>query len=211
MLHWRHPRAVKPPLRRTPDTLTFASMIQPQSLAGRLLLAMPGMPDPRFEAAVVALCIHDKDGALGVGIGDVLDGVTLYNLLDDLDIPRGLAPDVEVHHGGPVEPQRGFVLHSPDWQAEGTLAVGDHWALTGSRDVLVAISEGRGPRHYLIALGYAGWGEGQLDAEMRHHGWHAAQGRPEILFDTPTDARWAQAWRAEGIDPAHLTHETGRA
>jgi putative transcriptional regulator len=186
-------------------------MIQPQSLTGRLLLALPGMPDPRFEGAVIALCIHDYDGALGVGIGDVLDGVTLFNLLDDLDIPRGVAPDIEIHYGGPVEPQRGFVLHSPEWEGEGTLVISEHWALTGSRDVLVAIAEGRGPRTFLIALGYAGWGEGQLDGEMRGHGWYAAEGRPDILFETPTDARWVQAWRAEGIDPSHLTHETGRA
>jgi hypothetical protein len=106
---------------------------------------MPGMPDPRFEEAVLALCMHDKDGALGIGVGQVLEGVTLHNLLDDLNIPTGHAPDCEVHHGGPVEPQRGFVLHSPDWEGEGTLLVCEQWSLTGSRDILVAIAEGRGP------------------------------------------------------------------
>lgn len=181
------------------------------SLAGRLLLALPGMPDPRFEAAVVALCIHDTEGALGIGIGDVLDKVTLFSLLDDLKIPRGQAPDCEVHHGGPVEPQRGFVLHTPDWHGDGTLPVSEEWSLTGSRDVLTAIAEGRGPSRFIIALGYAGWGSLQLDGEMHRHGWHAAEGRAEILFDTPVDARWAATWRAEGIDPSHLTHISGRA
>ena len=186
-------------------------MTEAQSLAGRLLLAMPGMPDPRFDAAVLALCIHDEEGALGIGIGDVLDNVTLHDLLDDLEIPRGVAPDCDVHHGGPVEPQRGFVLHSTDWAGDGTLAVGRHWSLTGSRDVLLAISQGRGPRQWLVALGYAGWGAGQLDLEMHGHGWHAADGRATILFDTPTEARWAQTWRAEGIDPTQLALSGGRA
>jgi putative transcriptional regulator len=181
------------------------------SLAGRLLLALPGMPDERFEDAVIALCIHDHEGALGIGIGDVLDKVTLHALLDDLGIARGHAPDVEVHHGGPVEPQRGFVLHTADWQGEGTLKVGELWCLTGSRDILVAIAQGTGPAQFLVALGYAGWGAGQLDEELHRHGWHAAQGRPEILFDTAVDARWRQSWRAEGIDPSHLADVTGRA
>ncbi|HWU02007.1 MAG TPA: YqgE/AlgH family protein [Novosphingobium sp.] len=186
-------------------------MTDAQFLTGRLLLAMPGMPDPRFEGAVLALCVHDTQGALGVGVGDVLDGVTLYALLDDLGIPRGQAPDCEVHYGGPVEPQRGFVLHSPEWHGDGSLAVSDHWALTGSRDVLLAIAEGRGPKHWLVALGYAGWGPGQLDGEMRQHGWYAAEGRGNILFDTPCESRWAATWHAEGIDPSHLTASTGHA
>ena len=120
----------------TPNAKPF-----PNSLAGRLLLAMPGMPDPRFQHSVLAMCVHDADGALGIGIGEEL-GLTLHALLDDLDIPRGVAPDVPVLSGGPVERHRGFVLHSPDWpradsaNREGTLAVGPHWSLTGSRDVL---------------------------------------------------------------------------
>jgi putative transcriptional regulator len=186
-------------------------MTNPLSLAGRLLLALPGMPDARFEEAVIALCIHDHEGALGIGIGDVLDKVTLHVLLDDLGIEKGASPDVDVHHGGPVEPQRGFVLHSPDWHGEGTLTVGDLWCLTGSRDILEAIAAGTGPTRFLVALGYAGWGAGQLDEELHRHGWHAAQGRPAILFDTPVETRWRQSWRAEGIDPSHLADVTGRA
>ena len=195
----------------TPNAKPF-----PNSLAGRLLLAMPGMPDPRFQHSVLAMCVHDADGALGIGIGEEL-GLTLHALLDDLDIPRGVAPDVPVLSGGPVERHRGFVLHSPDWpradstNREGTLAVGPHWSLTGSRDVLRAIAEGTGPAHWLVALGYAGWGAGQLDGEMREHGWYAAEGRAGVLFDTHTQARWAATWRAEGIDPALLAKTTGHA
>ena len=180
------------------------------SLAGRLLLAMPGMPDPRFEHSVLALCVHDAGGALGIGIGEEL-GLTLHALLDDLEILRGVAPDTPVLLGGPVEPNRGFVLHSPEWDGEGTLRVGPHWSLTGSRDVLRAIAEGTGPARWLVALGYAGWGAGQLDGEMREHGWYAAEGRAGVLFDTHTQARWAATWRAEGIDPALLANTTGHA
>ncbi|HZV11099.1 MAG TPA: YqgE/AlgH family protein, partial [Novosphingobium sp.] len=128
-------------------------MTEASYLSGRLLLALPGMPDPRFEEAVIALCVHDAQGALGVGVGALLDGITLHNLLEDLEIDTGIAPDVDVHYGGPVEPHRGFVLHSPEWQGDGTLVVGPHWALSTSRDVLVAIAEGRGPRQWLVALG----------------------------------------------------------
>ena len=180
-------------------------------LPGRLLLAMPGMPDPRFDGATIALCVHDAGGALGIGIDTLLDGITLHPLLEDLGIEPGVAPDCGVLMGGPVESERGFVLHSADWTAEGSLPVSDQWALSASREVLVAITEGRGPAQWLVALGYAGWGPGQLDGEMHHHGWHAAEGRPAILFDTPAEARWSAAWKAEGIDPALLANFSGRA
>jgi len=186
-----------------------------QSLAGRLLLALPGMPDPRFARSVNAICVHDANGALGIGVGAELAQVTLHRLLDDLSIGRGSAPDAPVLHGGPVEPQRGFVLHSADWVGQGTLLVGPQddplWALTASREVLVAISEARGPARWLVALGYAGWAPGQLDEEMQRHGWHAAAGRAEVLFETPAGARWAASWRAEGVDPSLLAGVTGRA
>jgi putative transcriptional regulator len=168
-------------------------MSEAEYLAGRLLLAMPGMGDPRFERSVNVLCVHDEHGALGVGIGP------------------GDAPDREVHHGGPVEPGRGFVLHSTDWGGVGTLEVAPLCALSASLDVLRAIAEGRGPSRWLMALGYAGWGPGQLDGEMRHHGWYAAEGREEIVFDTPVEKRWTASWKAEGIDPALLANVTGSA
>lgn len=185
------------------------------SLSGRLLLAMPGMPDPRFDRSVIAICVHDSEGALGISLDTELDGLTLHALLEDLEIEPGSAPDCPVLHGGPVEPGRGFVLHSPEWRGDGTLLVGPvetpHWGLTGSRDVLRAIAEGQGPAQWLVALGYAGWGAAQLDGEMRHHGWYAAQGHGRLVFDTVPEGRWAAAWRAEGIDPALLAPTTGTA
>lgn len=186
-------------------------MTVPAYLAGRLLLAMPGMGDPRFERAVIALCVHDEQGALGIGLGTLRAGLGLHELLEDLDIDPGEAPDCPVHDGGPVEQQRGFVLHSPDWQGPGTLLCPPLGALSASLEVLHAIAAGTGPRHWLVALGYAGWGEGQLDGEMRRHGWYAAEGRSEIVFGVPAAERWKAAWKAEGIDPALLASETGRA
>ena len=188
---------------------------RPTFLSGKLLLAMPGMADPRFERAVIAMCVHDENGAIGIGVGHKRAGISFRGLLKQLDIEPDQAPDCAVHHGGPVEPGRGFVLHSTDWGGQDTLHVagpkGEIFAMTGTIDILKAIAEGRGPAKWIAALGYAGWGEGQLDEEMTRHGWLAAQGDPALLFDTPTDERWAAAFKAEGIDPRLLASETGAA
>jgi putative transcriptional regulator len=186
-------------------------MEEPRFLTGKLLLAMPGMSDPRFERAVVAMCVHDEQGAVGIGIGHKRADIGFRGLLRQLDIDPGHAPDAPVHHGGPVEPGRGFVLHSADWGGQDTLQVSDLCAMTGTIDVLRAIAEGKGPSRWLAALGYAGWGEGQLDEEMTRHGWFAARGTADLLFDTPTDERWDAAFRREGIDPRLLVGETGAA
>lgn len=186
-------------------------MTQAQFLSGRLLLAMPGMFDPRFDHAVIAMCVHDENGALGIGLGQERQGLSFRALLEDVDIDPGVAPDVPVLNGGPVEPQRGFVLHSKDWGGEGSIDINPFGVLSGTLDVLRAIAEGRGPSKWVFALGYAGWGAGQLEEEMKHHGWFAAAGRPEILFDTGAADRWTGTWKAEGIDPALLAPETGHA
>ena len=186
-------------------------MEDPRFLSGKLLLAMPGMSDPRFERAVIVVCVHDENGAIGVGIGHKRAGISVRGLLRQLDIEPGEAPDVAVHHGGPIEPGRGFILHSTDWSGLDTLQVSDLCAMTGTIDVLRAIAEGTGPRQWVASLGYAGWGEGQLDEEMTRHGWFAARGDAKILFDTPADERWNAAFRKEGVDPRLLVGETGEA
>jgi putative transcriptional regulator len=192
-----------------------AAMSEPPFLAGQLLLAMPGMADPRFDRSVIAICVHDENGAVGIGIGHKRAGLRFRDLLKQLDLDAGEAPDCAIHHGGPVEPGRGFVLHSTDWGGEDTLQVnapgGKEWAMTGTVDILRAIAEGRGPAHWSVALGYAGWGPGQLEEEMTRHGWFAAPGDPKLLFETPTDERWATAFRSAGIDPRLLSSETGVA
>jgi putative transcriptional regulator len=186
-------------------------MESPRFLSGKLLLAMPGIGDPRFEHAVIALCVHDENGAVGIGIGHQRAGIGVRGLLEQLGVDPGETPDAPVLHGGPVEPGRGFVIHSNDWGGQDTIAVTGLGALTGTIDVLKAIAEGRGPSRYLIALGYAGWGEGQLDEEMTRPGWFAADGRQEILFDTPTAERWEASFKAEGIDPRLLDSAAGAA
>jgi putative transcriptional regulator len=190
-------------------------MPAPAFLSGKLLLAMPGMADPRFERAVIVMCAHDENGAVGVGIGHKRAGISFRGLLRQLEIEPGDAPDCAVLHGGPVEPGRGFVLHSTDWGGQDSLQVngetGPLFAMTGTIDVLRAIAEGKGPTRWIAALGYAGWGEGQLDEEMTRHGWFVAQANAGILFDVPADERWAAAFKAEGIDPRLLASETGEA
>jgi len=118
-------------------------MTAPPFLTGQFLLAMPGMGDPRFARAVIAMCAHDENGALGIGVGQHVAGLTLHGLLEQLEIPAQAAPDVPIHFGGPVEPQRGFVLHGLDWGGEDSIQVADRWALTSTLDVLRAITEGR--------------------------------------------------------------------
>ncbi|WP_420139216.1 YqgE/AlgH family protein [Sphingomonas sp.] len=181
------------------------------SLAGELLLALPGIGDPRFAQAVIAMCLHQPDGAMGVGIGQLVPGLKLHALLRQLEIDPGAAPDAPIHLGGPVDPQRGFVLHSPDWRGEDTLTISPTLSLTTTLDVLRAIAGGEGPDRWLIALGYAGWGEEQLDEEMQRHGWQTVAANDELLFETPVKERWPRAFAAAGIDVRLLAPTSGHA
>jgi putative transcriptional regulator len=180
-------------------------------LVGQFLLAMPGIGDPRFERSVIAMCGHDEDGALGIGVGTVVDGLRFHDLLKQLDIEPGDAPNAPVHLGGPCETRRGFVLHSTDWSGGDTVDVAGRWALSGTLDVLKAIAEGKGPRQWLVALGYAGWGEGQLDGELSRHGWFNVPGDTALLFDLPASERWEAGFAGAGIDPRLLASATGTA
>jgi putative transcriptional regulator len=181
------------------------------SLAGQLLLAMPGIGDPRFAQAAIAMWVHTEDGAMGVGIGRTVPRLGLHALLKQLDIAPGVAPDAAICLGGPVEPQRGFVLHTPDWTGEDTLAIGDALALTTTLDILRAIAAGEGPDRWLIALGYAGWGEGQLDRELGQHGWFHVGITDELLFETPVADRWPRAFASAGVDVRLLAPTAGHA
>lgn len=180
-------------------------------LTGQFLFAFPGIGDPRFERAVVAMCAHDEDGALGIGIGQTIEGLTLHGLLTQLDIEIDQVDDCPVHLGGPVEPRRGFVLHDQDWSGQDTIDVAGRWALSGTIDVLRAIAQGTGPSRYLVALGYAGWGSGQLDEEMTRHGWFNSPGDVGLLFDVPVGQRWSRGFADAGIDPRLLANQGGTA
>jgi putative transcriptional regulator len=180
-------------------------------LTGQLLLALPGIGDPRFERAAIAMCAHDKNGAMGIGTGAIIADLGLHELLAQFGIEPGLAPDAPVHFGGPVEPQRGFVLHSSDWSGQDTVDVAGRWSLSGTIDVLRAIAEGKGPARWLVALGYAGWGAGQLEGELTRHGWFNAPADADLLFGSGATDRWENGFKRIGIDPRMLGSETGRA
>lgn len=178
-------------------------------LTGQFLVALPGIGDPNFERAVVALCAHDAEGALGIDLAQDFAEPRLHVLLDQLALPLDKAPDAPLALGGPVEPERGFVLHSRDWSGQDTIDVAGRWALSGSVDVLRAIAEGRGPRRWKVALGYAGWGPGQLDGEMSRHGWLSVDTDASLIFDTPPGERWGEALRRAGVDPRLLSAQSG--
>lgn len=186
-------------------------MTDARFLTGQLLLAMPGIGDTRFDHAVIAICAHDEEGALGLGIGHELEGIGFHALMTQLGLDPGVAPDVPVHFGGPVEPSRGFVLHATDWAGEGTLQVADKWGLTSTQDVLKAIAGGKGPSRWIVALGYAGWGAGQLDDELHQHGWHVVSSDAALVFEIPAEERWTRAFHANGIDPRLLSSASGTA
>lgn len=186
-------------------------MEQPKFLSGQFLLAMPGIGDPRFDKAVIAMCVHDEDGALGIGLGRIVPRIGFHSLLSQFEIDPGVAPDVAIHLGGPVEPQRGFIIHSLDWGGEGSVQVSNRWGLTATLDILRAIAEGRGPGRWLAALGYAGWGAGQLERELCGNGWFSAAGSDALLYDCDVDSRWEAAFKSAGIDPRLLTTDFGTA
>jgi putative transcriptional regulator len=182
------------------------------SLANQFLIAMPGLLDPNFSRGVTFLCQHNAEGALGIVVNR-LSQFKLGDVLAQMQIEShqpGLA-DLPVHAGGPVHTDRGFVLHEPFGQWESTFRVSDELCVTTSRDVLAAMAEGRGPSRVLVALGYAGWGAGQLENEMKENAWLTAPANRSILFDTPLDARWSAAARLGGIDMARMSGYAGHA
>lgn len=189
-------------------------MLDPRYLSGQLLLALPGIGDPRFERAVIAMCVHDDNGALGLNLGATYDGLTVRELMEQLKIDPGATPEnVPIHVGGPVEPGRGFVLHSPEYSSDGTLMVADVWSLSASQQVLRDIAGGRGPKRWVMALGYSGWGSGQLDGEMTRHGWMSldAGGLDDLVYDAAAEVRWPRAFQQLGVDVAHLSAGAGSA
>jgi len=185
------------------------------SLTGRLLVAMPGIGDPRFEHAVILVCSHGDDHAMGVRLDHPAPGVDVATVLDRLDLPPADgAPDRPVLVGGPVERERGFVVHSDDWLSHGSSrAFGEGLALTGTRDALVAMGDPvAGPRRALLALGYAGWDEGQLEAELAENVWLIADADADLVFDLDHASKWSRALRQVGVfEAGALSGQSGRA
>jgi putative transcriptional regulator len=181
-------------------------------LVGQLLVAMPGMPDTRFAKTVIYMCAHNAEGAMGLVVNRSLDALSFPDLLDQLDIDTSaMTEHVDVHFGGPVETGRGFVLHSPDYLQEGTMVVADGIALTATVEILKAIGAGKGPRRHLLALGYAGWGPGQLDSEIKANGWLSVGADDGLVFDADLNTKWDRAVGKLGIDPRMLSDAAGHA
>jgi len=183
------------------------------NLTGKLLIAMPGMGDPRFDHSVIFICNHTSDGAMGLIINKPAEDVRLSDLLKQLNIePLPPHPDSLVYFGGPVEGARGFVLHSQDYEScLQTLQVSDRFGMTATLDVLEDIAQGNGPAQALMMLGYSGWGPGQLEAEIAHNGWLTTDATPDLVFDANEDGKWSAALRALGVDPLGLSASAGHA
>jgi putative transcriptional regulator len=183
-------------------------------LSGKLLIAMPGMGDPRFDHSVVFLCAHSGDGAMGLIVNKPRPELTFADLLRQLKIdgPNDASGDIRVHFGGPVEHGRGFVLHSGEYAGnQATLRVDRRFGLTSTLDVLEDIARGDGPAQSLLALGYAGWGPGQLEQEIARNGWLTCDASPDIVFSTADGTKWLRSLKQLGIDPLTLSATAGRA
>jgi putative transcriptional regulator len=182
------------------------------SLTGHLLVAMPQMADLRFARSVVYLCAHSAEGAMGLVVNRLIDSLTFDSLLDQLGLEADAgAIDLPVHFGGPVESSRGFVLHSADYVQDSTLVIDDDIALTATIDVLKAIAKGDGPRQCVLALGYAGWAAGQLDAEIQANGWLMVPADHELVFGIDNESKWQRAIAKLGVDLSLLSLEAGHA
>ena len=182
------------------------------SLAGQLLVAMPQMADARFERSVIYLCAHSAEGALGLVINRPFRKLNFADLLEQLEIERG--PDarpISVLAGGPVEEGRGFVLHSDDYLRDDTLKVEGGFALTATIEILKAMARGDGPARSILALGYSGWGPGQLEREITENGWLNVPADPNLVFDAALDTKWERALAKLRVTPASLSGASGRA
>ena len=186
-----------------------------QALTGKALIAMPSLAGSSFARSVIYMCAHTADGAMGIVLNQPLASPSFEGLLKTLGVaPLPPARSIRLHSGGPVDNGRGFVLHTTDWTGDGSLRVDDRLALTASLDILTAIAEGGGPEQGLLALGYAGWGPGQLDREMQENAWLSVALAAEdigLVFDADHDSKWQRALARLGVNPVLLSATGGRA
>jgi len=200
------------------DILRRKQGVERGFLDGQFLIAMPGMQDERFSRAVIYVCAHSDEGAMGLIINqpqsmlfpDLLVQLGIVDEKAAIRLPRRTR-EIVVRNGGPVERSRGFVLHSADYRVDSSLPVSDEVCLTATVDMLRAISVGRGPRHALMALGYSGWGAGQLENEIAANGWLTCPASPEFLFDNDLDETYTRLLASIGVNIAHLSHAAGHA
>lgn len=185
-------------------------------LNGQLLLAMPTMGDPRFTKAAIYVCAHDEKGAMGIVVNHVLPGLEFGSLLKDLEIESDITLPQRLHHlpvlcGGPVETARGFLIHSDDFKQPDTIKVQPDIHVTGTIDAISALNDENAPKNMIFALGYAGWGPGQLEQEVRDNAWLTLPATPSLVFCENSGNIWDQGLSALGITPSQLSHITGQA
>jgi len=206
--------------RRPTKRVSRPGLSAPSYLDGQLLIAMPSMRDPRFAGSVIYMCAHSGQGAMGLIINQKARDISFGELLVQTRVLKDasalrLPPPIRgmpVHVGGPVDIERGFVLHSAEYAADNsTMAIDDGVSLTSTIDILRAIANGRGPDRALLALGYAGWSAGQLERELQANGWLHCEATPELVFDVSIEEKYARALSTIGIDPAQLVSEAGHA
>ncbi|MFK7754795.1 MAG: YqgE/AlgH family protein [Sedimentitalea sp.] len=183
------------------------------NLTGKLLIAMPGMGDLRFEHSVVLLCEHGTKGAMGLIVNKPAQDVSLPDLLEQLEIPaKSPASHMVVHYGGPMENARGFVLHSPEYTSKlHSMEVSDSFRMTATLDILEDIAVGDGPKNALMMLGYAGWGPWQLESEIARNGWLTADASDDLIYHQPDALKWEAALKSLGVDPLTLSASAGHA
>jgi len=201
------------PHEANPQSIRMNVQQSPDSLKGQILIAMPGMGDPRFDHSVIYLCAHSGEGAMGLILNKPASDLELPSLMEQIGItPTDKMRKMPIRFGGPVEHGRGFVLHSADYSNNNsTLQVNDTFAMTATLDILEDIAKGGGPDTCLLALGYAGWGPGQLEKELQANGWLTGDAGPELIFDPNVEGMWSQALHSIGIDPSMLSSVGGRA
>jgi putative transcriptional regulator len=200
------------PLTETVGRHGSAPPVAEGFLTGQLLIAMPAMADPRFSQSVIYVCAHTPEGAMGLVINRPVVKPTFEDLLKQLKVaPHPPARQIRLCAGGPVENARGFVLHTNDWTGNESLRVNENLALTASLDVLQVIAGGGGPRECVLALGYAGWGPGQLDQEIQQNAWLSSPADESLLFDADHDTKWRRAFAKLHVDPLLLSDTAGHA
>jgi putative transcriptional regulator len=181
-------------------------------LTGKLLISMPFLSDMRFSHTVIYICGHDSQGAMGLIVNKGLPSVTFEELLEQMEVSiPTIEKKVPIHYGGPVEIGRGFVLHSSDYVSEATVIIENGFAMTATLDILRAMALDEGPEQALLALGYVGWGSGQLENEIQENGWLSIDANSELIFGTDLDNKWRQALATLGIDPGSLSFEIGHS
>jgi len=206
-----HATAVRSALERR--QIEAKSLKMDHGFSGQLLIAMPGISDPRFERALILICAHDEHHAMGLAVNRPVEGLSVPDLLERLEIRSEIkAPPDLVMLGGPVERERGFVLHTDDYVGEYSIDVCEGLTLTATRDILEALAEGTGhPRHAILALGYAGWGAGQLEQEIKENVWLTCDADADIIFSADHAAKWNRALAKIGVDAERLSAVAGRA